>query len=125
MKLHDQRDFFQRVCAASRGAILAHPFRPLGHNPIGGGGTEPGLRRGDGGNVALTGLHVQPRLAVGDVSARQALILLMMKNQMLRPTAPTARRRLSTWGKRAAGGSLTTVGLRPPSVSLPPAPFSS
>jgi hypothetical protein len=29
------------------------------------------------------------------------------------------------WGKRAAGGSLTTVGLRPPSVSLPPAPFSS
>ena len=44
---------------------------------------------------------------------------------MLRPTAPTARRRLSTWGKRAAGGSLTTVGLRPPSVSLPPAPFSS
>ena len=30
---------------------------------------EPGLRGGD----ALTGLHVQPRLAVGDVSARQAL----------------------------------------------------
>jgi hypothetical protein len=59
------------------------------------------------------------------VSARQVLILLVMKNQMLRPTAPTARRRLSTWGQRAAGGSLTTVGLRPPSVSLPPAPFSS
>jgi hypothetical protein len=43
-----------------------------------------------------------------------------MKNQMLHPTAPTARRRLSTWGKRAAGGSLTSVGLRPPSVSLTP-----
>ena len=40
----------------------------------------------------MTGLHVQPRLAVGDVLARQALILLVMKNQMLRPTAPTARR---------------------------------
>jgi hypothetical protein len=44
---------------------------------------------------------------------------------MLRPTAPTARPRLSPWGKRAAGGSLTTVGLRPPLVSLPTAPFSS
>jgi hypothetical protein len=28
--------------------------------------------------------------------------------------------RLRAWGKRAAGGSLTTVGLRPPSVSPPP-----
>jgi hypothetical protein len=32
-----------------------------------------------------------------------------------RITAPTARRRLSVpWGKRARGGSLTSVGLRPP-----------
>jgi hypothetical protein len=54
-------------------------------------------------DVALTGLHVQPRLAVGDVSARQALILLMMKNQMLHPTAPTARRRLSP-GENAPPG---------------------
>jgi hypothetical protein len=77
------------------------------------------------GDIGLTGLHVQPRLAVGDVSARQALIPLVTKNQMLRPTAPTARRRPSprhdSWGKRAAGDSLTTVGLRPPSVSLSPA----
>jgi hypothetical protein len=41
----------------------------IGFDPIGGGGAEPGLRGSDGGNVALTGLHVQPRLAVGDVSA--------------------------------------------------------
>jgi hypothetical protein len=34
--------------------------------------------------LGVTGLHVQPRLAVGDVSARQALILLELKNQMLR-----------------------------------------
>src|SRR5712672_3131674 len=39
-----------------------------------------------------------------------------MKNQMLRPTAPTARRRLSTWGKRAAGGSLTAGFALPPSA---------
>ena len=38
-----------------------------------------------------------------EVSARQVLILLVMKNQMLRPTAPTARRTSVPWGKRAAG----------------------
>jgi hypothetical protein len=56
----------------------------------------------------------------------KCMILLMMKNQMLRPTAPTARRRLSTWGKRAAAyphpntgagmGSaqtITLIGLKP------------
>ena len=62
----------------------------VGLNPIRGGGGKPGLRSRDGGAIGLTGLHVQPRLAVGDMSARQALILLMMKNHMLRPTAPTA-----------------------------------
>ena len=65
-------------------------------------------------------------LAVGEVSARQALILLGGKNQMLRPTAPTARRTFVHLGKtRRAGDGLTTVGLRPPSVSPSPAPFSS
>jgi len=38
------------------------------------GSGKAGLRRSDGRTMALTGLHVQPRLAVGDVSARQALI---------------------------------------------------
>ena len=33
-----------------------------------------------------------------------------MKNQMLRPTAPTARPRQSPWGKRVAGDRLTSVG---------------
>jgi hypothetical protein len=44
-------------------------------------------------SLGVTGLHVQPRLAVGDVSARQALILFELKNQMLRPAAPAATRR--------------------------------
>ncbi len=65
------------------------------------------------------------RLAVGDVSARQVLIPLVMKNQMLRPTTPTARARLSPGEKRTTGDNLTSVGLRPPSVSLPPTSFSS
>jgi hypothetical protein len=89
--------------AASTRLLLLRRQPRIGFDPIGGGGAEPGLRGGDGRDIALTGLHVQPRLAVGDVSARQALILLVMKNQMLRPTAPTARPRLSPWGKRAAG----------------------
>src|SRR6266545_4918927 len=70
------------------------------------------------------GITVQPRLAVGDVSARQALILLVMKNQMLEPNRSDRQTASAPWGKRAAGGSLTTVGLRPPSVSLPPSPLT-
>jgi len=64
----------------------------IGFDAIRGGSGKPRLRGGDGGAIGLTGLHVQPRLAVGDMSARQARILLMTKNHMLRPTAPTARR---------------------------------
>jgi hypothetical protein len=40
------------------------------------------------------------------------LILLVTKNQMLRPTAPAARRRWSAWGKRAAGDGLSRVGAK-------------
>ena len=69
--------------------------------------------------MVLTGLHVQPHLAVGDVSARQALILLVTKNQMLRLTTPNARTRQSPLGKTRRRGRLTTVGLRPPFVSQP------
>ena len=78
--------------AAPTGLLLLRWQPRIGFNPIGGGGAEPGLRGSDGRDVAVTRLHVQPRLAVGDVSARQALILPVMKNQMLRPTTPTARR---------------------------------
>jgi hypothetical protein len=89
----------------------------IGFNPIGGGSGKPGFRGSDRRDVALTGLHVQPRLAVGGMSARQVLILPVVKNQMLCPTAPTARACLSRWGKR--GSSLITVGLRPPSSAYP------
>jgi hypothetical protein len=116
----------ERIGTAAPTRLLLLRRQPrIGFNPIGGGGGKPGFRGSNRRDVALTGLHVQPRLAVGGVSARQVLILPVVKNQMLCPTAPTARACLSRSGKRAAGGSLTTVGLRPPSVSLPPAPFSS
>jgi hypothetical protein len=46
---------------------------------------------------------IQPRLAVRDMSARQALILLMMKNQVLTPSQPDRQKRSPAWGKRAAG----------------------
>jgi hypothetical protein len=65
----------------------------------------------------MTGLHVQPRLAVGDMSARQARILLMTKNHMLRPTAPTARR-VCPPGENAPPG---TASLRS-GYALPPSP---
>jgi hypothetical protein len=50
------------------------------------------------------GLHVQPRLAIGDVSAKQALILLVTKNQML--AAPTAYTTLIHPGKRAGHSAI-------------------
>jgi hypothetical protein len=81
-----------RVPAKAGARVLLRRQPRIGFDPIRGGGGKPRLRGRDGRDVGVTGLHVQPRLAVGDVLARQALILLLMKNQMLRPTAPTARR---------------------------------
>jgi hypothetical protein len=99
----------ERVGTAALPRLLLVRWQPrIGFDPIGGSRGKPRLRGGDGGDVGVTGLHVQPRLAVGDVSARQALILLLMKNQMLRPTTPTARRRpslvRSTLGENAPPG---------------------
>src|ERR1700719_5230017 len=83
----------ERIGAATPTQLVLLRRQPrIGFDPIRGGGGKPRLRGRDGRDVGVTGLHVQPRLAVGDVLARQALILLLMKNQMLRPTAPTARR---------------------------------
>jgi hypothetical protein len=77
---------------------------PIALDPIGRSGAEPGLRRSDGRDMVLTGLHIQPHLAVGDVSARQAMILLVMKNQMLRLTTPNARTRRPPLGKTRRRG---------------------
>jgi hypothetical protein len=62
------------------------------------------FRGSDRREVAMTGLHVQPRLAVGGMSARQVLILPVVKNQMLCPTAPTAGACLSRLGKTRRRG---------------------
>ena len=96
----------KRVGAAASARLLLLRRQPrIAFDPIAGGGAEPRLRRSDGRDMVLTGLHVQSRLAVGDVSARQTLILLVTKNQMLRLTTPNARTRQSPWGKRAAGAA--------------------
>ena len=53
---------------------------------------------------------------------------LVLRGDEESDAAPNRSDRQTTsvpWGKRAAGGTLATVGLRPPSVSLPPAQFSS
>ena len=95
----------KRVGAAAAARLLLLRRQPrIAFDPVGGGGAEPGLRRGDGGDMVLTGLHVQPRLAVGDVSARQALILLVRKNQMLRLTTPNRQTRVRPRGENAPPG---------------------
>jgi hypothetical protein len=48
------------------------------------------------------------------------LILLVTKNQMLRPTAPTARHVRPPGENAPPGDGLTSVGLRPPSVTPSP-----
>jgi hypothetical protein len=59
------------------------------------------------------------------VSARQVLILLVMKNQMLRPTAPTARRTSVPLGKTRRRG-WPDYGRATPSLRQPtPGAFSS
>jgi hypothetical protein len=84
-----------------------------------GSGAKPSLRSREGRDVDLTGLHVQPRLAVGDMSARQAADSFSEeKNQMLHLAAPTARRRRSTWGKRARRGQ-ADCGRATPSLRQP------
>src|SRR5882724_13312080 len=57
---------------ASAWPVLLRWQPRIGFEPIGGRGGKPSLRGGDGRESAPTGLHVQPRLAVGDMSARQA-----------------------------------------------------
>src|SRR5215467_10546993 len=59
-----------RVGAAATARLLLLRRQPgIGFDPVGGGGANPGLRSREGRDVDLTGLHVQPRLAVGDMSA--------------------------------------------------------
>ena len=119
-------DTNERVGTPASARLFLLRWQPrIGFDPIGGRSGKSSLRGGDGRESAPTGLHVQPRLAVGDMSARQVLILLVRKNQMLEPNRSDRQTAPAPWGKRTAGGSLTTVGLRPPSVSLPPTPFSS
>src|SRR5271165_5578571 len=105
-----------RTAASARLLLLRRQPR-ISFDPIGGRGGKPSLRGCDGWGIALTGLHVQPHLAVGDMSARQALILLMTKNHMLCPTAPTARPASDPVGKTHAGDRLTSGNVGPPSAN--------
>src|SRR3990172_1652076 len=87
-------------------------------DPIPSRGAEAGFGGSDGRGVCLSETHVQPHLVVVDVEAGQALIPRRLRRiRSLTPSCSTARR----VRKRTAGGGLPSVGLRPPSVSPPPA----
>src|SRR5207253_5541412 len=59
----------ERVRAAAPTGLVLLRWQPrIGFNPIGGSSGKPGLRGGDRRGIALTGPHVQPPLAVGDVA---------------------------------------------------------
>jgi Response regulator receiver domain len=66
-------DRWEPVRSLKKGRFLLRRKPRIGFDPIGAGSAEPGFCGGNRRGVALTGLHVQPRLAVGDMSARQAV----------------------------------------------------
>src|SRR5215831_16549408 len=59
---------------------------------IGGGSTEPGFGRGNRRRLGLAKTHVQPHLAIGDVAAGQAAILIGIKDPLPIRPAVTARK---------------------------------
>ena len=91
----------ERVGTAASSRLLGQPR--ISFDAIRGRGRKPSLRGGDGRGVGLTGLHVRPRLAVGDVSARQAADPSREEESLLRPTARTARPR-QPLGENASPG---------------------
>ena len=105
--------------SSAPGRLLLRGQARVALDPVGGGGREPGLRRSRLGGQCLSVAHVQPRLVVGDVEARQYVDPSFARqiNNFAQPH-PTARRVF----KRAAGGAGPPVGLRPPFVPTPPAP---
>jgi hypothetical protein len=64
----------------------------------------------------VDGTSCRTSSGVDDVSARQALILLGNEESDAAPNRPDRQTCLPAWGKRAADG-LTSVALRPPSVT--------
>ncbi len=55
-------------------AVKALWFPEVLLNAIGGRGAKPGFGRGHGRRLSLAETHVQPRLAIGDVAAGQAVV---------------------------------------------------
>ena len=85
----------------------------IGLDPIGGRGAEAGLRRGDSGTVGGTERHVEPHLAVGDVSARHATRPLFRGS-----SEPNHLHRRSQPPREAAARVAAPPGdLRPPYVT--------
>jgi hypothetical protein len=75
----------------------------ISFDAIRGRGRKPSLRGGDGRGIGLTGLHVQPRLAVGDVSARQAADPSREEESDAAPNRSDRQTASAPWGKRIAG----------------------
>lgn len=67
-----------RTPALARLLLLRGQCR-IGLDPVAGRAGEPGHRGSDSRGAGLTGLHEQPRLAVGDMAARQRAILLLRR----------------------------------------------
>src|SRR5215831_7395603 len=70
---------------APAGLLLLRWQSRIGLDPVTGRAGESGHRGGDGWAIGLTGLHEQPRLAVGEMLARQAAILLVSEESHAAP----------------------------------------
>ena len=101
--------------AASTRRLLLRRRPRIGSDPIGAGGGKPSFRSSDRRGVALTGLHIQPRLAVGDVSARQAVDPSLEEESDAQPNRSDRQTASAPWGQPTAGDRLTSGNGGPPS----------
>jgi hypothetical protein len=96
-----------------RGSFFWEDNRASASIPTRGRGGKPSLRGGDGRGVGLTGLRVQPRLAVGDVSARRAADPSREEESDAAPNRSDRQTRVSPLGKtRRRGATVILIVVR-------------
>ena len=105
--------------AAPTGLGLLRWQPRINFNPIRGGDRKPRLRGCDSRGMASTGLHVQPRLAIGDVSARQALILLGGEESDAAPNRSDRQTNVRPPGENAPRRGWPDYGRATPSLRQP------
>ena len=111
------RERVATAAATRRFLLRRQPWIPF--DAIGGGGTEPGLGRGNSRRVGLAKTHIKPHLAVGDVAAGQAAVPHRGVKNPLPIDRPRPPENTAPCGAPPVARFATPVGLCPPFVTHP------